>query len=73
MASSDSVTFSLSPFIFLYFVCLFVFNFFFILFYIKIFCKIRKIQKQCVFVYIDTCVPLVAIKTNFLNFVTLVT
>ena len=35
--------------------------------------KIRKIQKQCVFVYVGTYVPLVAIETKFLNFVSLVT
>ena len=34
--------------------------------------KIRKIQKQCVFVYIGTCVPWMAIETKFLNFVSFV-
>ena len=27
--------------------------------------KIKKIQKQCVFVYIGTCVPWMAIETKF--------
>ena len=34
--------------------------------------KMRKIQKQCVFVYISTCIPLMAIEMKFLNFVSLV-
>ena len=49
------------------FVC-FPFNFGSFLFFIKIKiknCKIRKIQKQCVFVYIGTCVPWMAIETKF--------
>ena len=33
----------------------------------------RKIQKQCVFVYISTYVPWMEIETKFLNFVSLVT
>ena len=32
----------------------------------------KKIQKQCLFVYVGTCVPLMAIETKFLNFVSLV-
>ena len=34
--------------------------------------KIRKIQKQCMFVYIGTCVPWMAFEKKFLNFVSLV-
>ena len=34
--------------------------------------KIRKIQKQCVFVYTGICVPWMAIEIRFLNFVSLV-
>ena len=30
--------------------------------------KIKKIQKQCVFVHISTCVPWMAIKTKFSKF-----
>ena len=32
----------------------------------------RKIQKQCMFVYISTCIPWMAIEMKFLNFVSLV-
>ena len=46
---------------------------FFVLFKNKKLKKIRKIQKQCVIVYVGTCVPLVAIETKLLNFVSLVT
>ena len=49
--------------------CLFTFQFFFILFFPykikKKNCKIRKIQKQYVFVYSGTCVPWMAIKKKF--------
>ena len=49
--------------------CLFTFQFCFILFFPykikKKNCKIRKIQKQYVFVYSGTCVPWMAIKTKF--------
>ena len=31
-----------------------------------------KIQKQCVFVYVGNYVPLMAIETKFLNFVSLI-
>ena len=47
-------------FLFVYF-----FQFCFTLFFIKKNWKIRKIQKQCVFVYIGTCVPWMAIETKF--------
>ena len=50
---------------------IFLFVYFSVLFYfafhknkIKIEKKIRKIQKQCVFVYIGTCVPWMAIETK---------
>ena len=49
--------------------CLFVCFFFFS----KKNGKIRKIQKQCVFVHTGTCVPWMAIETRFLNLVSLVT
>jgi len=32
----------------------------------------KRIQKQCVFVYAGTYVPLMAIETKFLNFISLV-
>ena len=44
---------------------LFVFSFALFLFFIKKNWKIRKIQKQCVFVYIGTYVLWMAIKTKF--------
>ena len=50
---------------------MFLFVYFSVLFYLafhknlKKKWKIRKIQKQCVFVYIDTCVPWMAIETKF--------
>ena len=50
-------------------VCLFLFGcLVFILFYFqkkKKKGKTRKIQKQCVFVYIGSCVPWMAIETKF--------
>ena len=52
------------------FVCL---SFFFFFFGFNKMGKIRKIQKQCVFVYIGTCVPWMAFEIKFLNFVSLVT
>ena len=55
----------------LVFVCLF-FNFCFV-YYKKKKKKSEKYKKQCVFVYIGTCVPWMAIETKFLNFVSLVT
>ena len=49
--------------------CLVTLQFCFILFFIKnFFWKIRKIQKQCVSVYIGTCVPWMAIETKFSKF-----
>ena len=48
--------------------CLVIFQFCFVLFFILkffFFEKIKKIQKQCVFVYIGTCVPWMAIETKF--------
>ena len=43
-----------------------LFSFYFVCFQNKIKnWKIKKIQKQCVFVYIGTCVPWMAIETNF--------
>ena len=86
---SDSITFSLSPFMVMHYLfvflscfesvqfyalcvsscfCLVVFQFLLIFafhknkFFLK---KIRKIQKQCVFMYIGTCVSLMAIETKF--------
>ena len=35
--------------------------------------KSEKIQKQCVFMYIGTCVPWMGFGTNCLSFVSLVT
>ena len=56
--------------------CLSVFVWLFSLFF---FSKIKreklekkKNTKHCVFVYVGTCVPLMAIETKFLNFVCLV-
>ena len=51
-------------FVYHVFVCLF-FSFALFCFSKKKKWKIRKIQKQCVFVYIGTCVPWMAIETNF--------
>ena len=61
-------------------VCLFLFGclVFILFFFQNKKRKIRKIyiyiyiQKQCVFVYVGTYVPLMAIETKFLNFVSLV-
>ena len=58
---------------FMFLFCLFLVLFYFILHKKEIKIKIKKIQKQCVFVYIGTCVPCMAIETKFLNFVSLVT
>ena len=50
---------------------MFLFVFFSVLFYFVFHLKIKKIekleniQKQCVFVYIDTCVPWMAIEIKF--------
>ena len=44
--------------------CFFFFQFLFILFFIKK-NEIRKIQKQCMFVYIGTCIPWMTIETKF--------
>ena len=49
---------------------MFLFVFFSVLLYFVFSYKIKKklkkkIQKQCVFVYIDTCVPWMAIETKF--------
>ena len=49
----------LNMFLFVYFLVLLYFVFH------KIKWKIRKIQKQCVFVYIGTCVPWMAIEIKF--------
>ena len=51
-----------------------VFSFYFILFFIKkkIEKKNQKNTKTVCIVYIGTCVPWMAIKTKFLNFVSLV-
>ena len=58
-----------------HFVCLFLLGCLVFFFFSKIKrekSEEEKIQKQCVFVYVGTCVPLMAIETKFLNFVSLV-
>ena len=55
-----------------FFSSLFVFALFLVFLINKKKGKIRKIQKQCVFVYTSTCVPQMAFETKFPNFISLV-
>ena len=80
LVSSPWIDLSLSSFFLMHlhlilciaFFNLFLFVFFLVLVYFffsyKKNWKIRKIQKQCVFVYISTCVPWMAIETKFSKF-----
>ena len=52
--------------------CLFLCFCFVLSFFNKKMKKIRKIQKQCVFMSTGTCVPQIAFETKFPNFVSLV-